>query len=166
VAVLEAGGGRFVAEFSYYEGGRARPLAAPQRIELRGAELFVDAVVCNFAYSEIAQGRARNLALPYRAFSDEVPQAEGPALALLDDLGVPLVFRLPAEELYGIAPDRYAARVAELSAFLRSEEASRGAGIVRSLYGAAVHRPARKGDRFSIWIEQSGGLTIKDAFSF
>ncbi|MBL8966072.1 MAG: hypothetical protein JNG85_03625, partial [Spirochaetaceae bacterium] len=70
VAVLEAGGGRFVAEFSYYEGGRARPLAVPQRIELRGAELFVDAVVCNFAYSEIAEGRARNLALPYRAFSD------------------------------------------------------------------------------------------------
>ncbi|MBL8968522.1 MAG: hypothetical protein JNG85_16070 [Spirochaetaceae bacterium] len=87
-------------------------------------------------------------------------------MSLLDDSGVPLVFRLPAEDLYGIAPERYAARVAELSALLRSDEASRGAGIVRSLHGAAVHRPVRKGDRFSIWIEQTGGLTIKDAFVF
>jgi hypothetical protein len=37
---------------------------------------------------------------------------------------------------------------------------------VRSLYGDAVHRAARKGDSFTVWVEQSGGLSVKDSTSF
>ncbi|HOX47570.1 MAG TPA: hypothetical protein PLG14_00180 [Spirochaetales bacterium] len=166
VAILESGDGRFTAEFSFYEGGRARPREASQRVELTGRELYVDAVVCNFAYSEITEGRAVNLALPYRAFSEAVPAAEGEALDLLDSGGVPLMYRLPPEEIYGLEPDRYAERLGEIAALLRDEKAARGAGVVRSLYGAALHRPVRRGDRFTIWAEQTGGLTIKDASAF
>jgi hypothetical protein len=39
-------------------------------------------------------------------------------------------------------------------------------GIVRSLYGDAVHRVAKKGDVFTVWVEQSGGLTVKDPAAF
>ncbi len=161
VSVLASSGGRFVAEFTYYAGDGTR-IPQAQRVELRGRELYVDAVVCSFAYSEIASGRESNLALPYRAFSDEVPAAEGESLALLDELGVPRMYRLPDAELYGIAPGKFAARLQDVAAFLRDEAAARAAGVVRSLQGVAVHRPARPGERFTIWVEATGGITIKD----
>jgi hypothetical protein len=49
---------------------------------------------------------------------------------------------------------------------MRTDEAARGAGIVRSLYGDAVHRGVKKGDSFIVWVEQTGGLSVKDPTSF
>jgi hypothetical protein len=84
----------------------------------------------------------------------------------MDEHGVPLMYRRSGEELYGIGSEAYDARLAELMAALRTDEAARGAGIVRSLYGDAVHRGVKKGDSFIVWVEQSGGITIKDGASF
>jgi len=166
VEVLDASGGRISAELSFYDNRSPGAPARKQTISLRGSELFVDAIVCNFEYSEIAAGRRVNLAIPYRAFTDEVPQAEGVELGLLDEVGVPLMYRRPPDGVYGIEPDTYDERLAELASILRSEEAARGAGIVRSLYGNAVHRLVRGGDSFTIWVEQTGGLSVKDAKAF
>ena len=166
VAILDASGGSIEAELSYYDYRSPNAPAKSQRIKLRGRELFVDAIVCNFDYSEISAGRQVNLAIPYRAFTDEMPQSEGLPLGLLDGQGVPLMFRRPPEGVYGIEAAAYDARLTELSGILRSEEVARGAGIVRSLYGNAVHRVARAGDRFTIWVEQTGGLTIKEDRGF
>ena len=46
------------------------------------------------------------------------------------------------------------------------ERSARLTGIVRSVYGSAVHRRVVPGERFSIWIEQSGGLVIKTPRDF
>ena len=66
------------------------------------------------------------------------------------------------EKVYSLSVNR----LGEIAVLLRDEKAARGAGVVRSLYGAALHRPVRRGDRFTIWAEQTGGLTIKDASAF
>lgn len=166
VEVLAAAPGRIRAELSFYDYRSPLAPARKQSVELPGRELFVDAIVCNFDFSEIAAGRAVNLAIPYRAFTDELPQAEGVELGLLDERGVPLVYRRPPEGVYGLSAAAYDERLTELAGILRSDEAARGAGIVRSLYGNAVHRAVRPGDRFSIWIEQSGGLVVKDERAF
>jgi hypothetical protein len=166
VAIIDASGGLIEAELSYYDYRSPNAPAKSQRLRLRGRELFVDAIVCNFDYSEISAGRQVNLAIPFRAFTDELPQSEGVELGLLDGQGVPLMFRRPPEGVYGIGAAAYDERLAELSGILRSEEAARGEGIVRSLYGNAVHRAARAGDRFTIWVEQTGGLTIKEDRGF
>ena len=76
------------------------------------------------------------------------------------------MYRRSADELYGMDSSAYDARLAELMAVLRTDEAARGAGIVRSLYGNAVHRGVKKGDSFVVWVEQSGGLSVKDQSSF
>jgi hypothetical protein len=76
------------------------------------------------------------------------------------------MYRRSADELYGIGLDAYEARLAELMAAFRTDEAARSSGIVRSLYGDAVHRGVKKGDSFSVWVEQSGGLSVKDATAF
>lgn len=166
VAVEDVSDGYISAELAYYDSRSPNAPSRKQKLRLRGRELFVDAIVCNFAYSEIAAGRAVNLAIPYRAFTDEVPQSEGVALDLSDEKGVPLMYRRGPEDLYGIAAPAYDARLSELVGMLQSEQASRGAGIVRSLYGNAVHRVARKGDSFTIWVEQTGGLSVKEARTF
>jgi hypothetical protein len=158
--------GRIKASLAFFDYANPGTAAKTQSIDIAGKELFIDAIVCNFDYSEISAGKTVNLALPFKVFSDEVPESQGIALSLLDDKGLPLMYRRSADELYGIAPEAYEARLGELMAALRTDEAARGAGIVRSLYGDAVHRGARQGDSFVVWVEQSGGLSVKDANAF
>lgn len=158
--------GRIMASLAFFDYKNPSAPAKTQSIDIAGKELFIDAIVCNFDYSEISAGRAVNLAIPFRVFSDEVSESEGVSLALLDEKGLPLMYHRSADELYGIGLEAYEARLAELMAVLRTDEAARGSGIVRSLYGDAVHRGVKKGDSFSVWVEQSGGLSVKDAAAF
>jgi hypothetical protein len=164
--VEEAKEGRIKASLAFFDYADPSAPARTQSIEIAGRELFIDAIVCNFDYSEISAGRSVNLAIPFKVFSDEVPEAEGVSLSILDESGLPLMYRRSPEQLYGIGPEAYASRLAELMSAMRTDAAARGAGIVRSLYGDAVHRGVRKGDSFVVWVEQSGGLTIKDDASF
>jgi hypothetical protein len=166
VRVEDVKDGRIKATLAFFD---YRDLKAPpttQSVEIPGKELFIDAIVCNFAYSEIAAGSAVNLAIPYKVFSDELPESQGIALSILDESGTPLMYRRPPEQVYGITPEVYGARLAELVESMRSDDAARNAGIVRSLYGDAVHRSAKRGESFTVWVEQSGGLSIKDNSSF
>ncbi len=158
--------GRIKASLAFFNYRNPSAPARTQSIDIAGKELFIDAIVCNFDYSEISAGRAVNLSIPFKVFSDEVSEADGIVLSLLDEKGVPLMYRRSADELYGIGSEAFNTRLAELMDSLRNDEAARGAGIVRSLYGDAVHRGVKKGDSFVVWVEQSGGLSVKDAVSF
>jgi hypothetical protein len=158
--------GRIKATLSFFDKPGSAAPARVQAIDLPGKELYIDAIVCNFVYSEIAAGEKLNLWIPSKVFTDQVPEAEGLALSSTDENGIPLMFRLEKDELYGIAPDAFTARRGELMAILRSDEASRGEGIVRSVYGNAVHKAVKKGESFSVWVEQSGGMRIKEAGTF
>jgi hypothetical protein len=162
----DVSGGRIKASLSFFDYKNPSAPAKTQSIDIAGKELFIDAIVCNFDYSEIAAGSSVNLAIPFRVFSDEVSESQGISLSLFDDKGLPLMYDRSPEELYGIAPDAYASSLSELMAAMRSDEAARKAGIVRSLYGDAVHRGVKKGDSFVVWVEQSGGLSVKDSASF
>lgn len=158
--------GRIKATLSFFDKpGSAEP-ARVQNVDLPGKELYIDAIVCNFVYSEIAAGERLNLWIPNKVFSDQLAEADGITLSATDENGIPLMFRRDKEDLYGIAPDVFTARRGELMAIIRSEEASRSAGIVRSVYGNAVHKAVKKGESFSVWVEQSGGMRIKEAGAF
>jgi hypothetical protein len=158
--------GRISATLSFFDYKDLKAAPTTQTIDIAGKELFIDAIVCNFDYSSIASGSAINLAIPYRVFSDEVPEAEGIELSLFDTSGLPLMYRRSSDNVYGISSEAYEARLAELMSDIRTDESARKAGIVRSLYGDAVHRVAKKGESFTVWVEQSGGLTIKDLVAF
>ncbi len=150
----------------YYDPADESKPAASEELSLPGGDIYLDAIVFNFDYSEIAGGRRVNLALPYRVFSDQLPQAQGLPLRSRDAEGLPYAYGRDEGELYGIAPAAYRERLVELMALLDDERGAREAGIVRSVYGSAVHRRARAGERFTVWIEQSGGITVKDAVEF
>lgn len=166
VRALSSSDGKLTLELSYYDPAQPGRPAAAETVVIAGSDVYFDAIVCNFEYAEIAQGRRVNIAIPYRIFSELVPQAEGLALGARGPDGVPYAFGRADEEIYGIAPEAYRARLTELVALMDDEAAGRRAGVVRSVYGSAPHRLIKAGDRFTIWVEQSGGLTIKESFSF
>jgi hypothetical protein len=135
-------------------------------VALPGTDIYVDSVVLNFDYSEIAAGERVNLAIPYRIFSELVAQRDGISLGTFDPLGIPYIFKRADDDIYGIAPVAYRARLAELMALVRDEASARSSGVVRSLYGSALHRPVKAGDKLEIRVEQSGGLILAERFPF
>ena len=146
----------------YYDQDGAVPTDGEELLEISGSDIFVDALVINFAYSGIESGDRINLAMPYRLFSEKVAQAEGIGLKIAERGATPFVYRRNAEEVYGIDKQTYDQRLGELMATALDAESARKAGIVRSVYGSAVHRVMKKGDAFIVWAEQSGGLTVKE----
>lgn len=136
-----------------------------QELTIKGKDIYFDAVVLNFEYSEIATGANTNLVLPYRIFSDEVPQEEGTPLRLTDENGIPFIFKRNENEVYAMKPERYNERIKEIMEYISDSNKARNAGI-RSVYGNAVHKIVRKGETISIWVEQTGGLVIKQASQF
>jgi len=136
-----------------------------QELTIKGNDIYFDAVVLNFDYSEIATGNKINLVLPYRIFSEDVPQEEGIRLSLADENGIPLIYKRNEDEVYGMAHDRYNKRVEEIMEYITDKDKAREAGI-RSVYGNAVHKKVRKGETISIWVEQTGGLVIKKVKDF
>ncbi len=138
---------------------------ANQTLTIQGTDIYFDAIVLNFEYSEIATGNAKNLVLPYRVFSEKVPQEKGIPLKLMDKNGIPLIFKRDETDIYGMGRIKYSQRVKEILSYITDKEKARMAGI-RSIFGNAVHKNLHPGNIINIWVEQTGGLVIKDAIAF
>jgi len=136
-----------------------------QQISLKGNDIYFDAAILNFEYSEITTGANKNIVLPYRVFSELIPQEQGIPLAIKDENGIPLIFKRDSAEVYGMSGEKYNQRLKEIMEYLTDHQKARLAGI-RSIYGNAVHKKVRTGDVLNIWVEQTGGLVIKEARDF
>jgi hypothetical protein len=82
-----------------------------------------------------------------------------------DKNGVPIFFKRADNEIYGLSTESYNSRIAEFSEYLTDEDKAREAGI-RSTIGNAVHKKIRKGEKMEIWVEQTGGIVIKQTDEF
>lgn len=128
----------------------APPVEWTKTITIQGAEIHFDCMVFNFSYSEVGAGRQRNIAIPYRVFSDKIAPADGVALFTGDEIS--------PEDDYGFIPVAYRERIARL---LTDADYARDMGV-RSVNGSDVWRAnVRAGDRFRIKVEQTGGLTLE-----
>ena len=137
-----------------------------ERINIQGTDIFIDALVVNFAYSGIESGEKRNLAVPYRVFSDKVSQSKGVRLKIAAPERIPYFLKRDDHQVYGLDKEVFDTRLSELLTLATDAERARKAGLIRSLYGNAVHRVMTKGDAFIMWVEQTGGLTIKEEHDF
>ncbi|MFN8254830.1 MAG: hypothetical protein U0W24_04020 [Bacteroidales bacterium] len=136
-----------------------------QTVKIKGQDIYFDAVVLNFEYSEITTGNEKNLVIPYRIFSDKIPQEMGVPLNIADMNGIPFIFKRNDTDIYGMERNTYSQRVKEIMGYITDKNKAREAGI-RSVYGNAVHKVVNKGDVLNIWIEQTGGLVIKESTGF
>ncbi len=133
-----------------------------QIINLPGHDIYFLTYVMNFEYTEIENGENINIAIPYSIFSEKLAQNEGIKLNLQDNNGVPFIYHRDTADLYGISMNNYNAQMKEIVSYMNDADLARKAGI-RSSYSAAPHyvKALRKGQTFVIWIEQTGGLIIK-----
>jgi hypothetical protein len=150
---------------SFYDYARQGFVNEKQQIVLKGNDIYFDAIVLNFEYSEITSGANKNIVLPYRVFSEVIPQDKGIPLAIKDENGIPLIFKRDSAHVYGMSGEKYNQRLKEIMEYITSPEKARLAGI-RSIYGNAVHKRVKTGDVLTIWVEQTGGLVIKEARDF
>ncbi len=158
--------GKTTLAIAYFDQNGKPVPGAKERVEIGGTDIYIDALVVNFAYSGIESGEQRNLAVPYRVFSEKVAQRDGVPLKTASSSGVPYFLERGAHQVYGLDKPVFDARLTELVRLAGDAEAARKAGLVRSLYGNAVHRVVAAGDAFFIWVEQTGGLTIKEESAF
>ncbi len=166
VECTEQVGGKTTLSIEYFD-QKGRPVkGGGEAIEIQGTDIFIDALVINFAYSGIESGEKRNLAIPYRVFSEKVAQANGLPLKIATSHGIPPFMEREEHQVFGLEKTVFESRLTELMKLATDAERARKAGLVRSLHGNAVHKVMQKGDSFYIWVEQSGGLTIKDESRF
>jgi hypothetical protein len=81
-------------------------------------------------------------------------------------MGTPYMFNRADDDIYGLAPDLYRKRLAEFMELVRDESQAKEAGIIRSVYGSAVHKRVNVGDHFEIRSEQTGGIVLIDVRKF
>lgn len=152
--------GTTTLEISYLSNKKAVSNTKKQEITIKGFDIYFDAVVLNFDYSTISQGEKHNLVFPYRVFSEQVPAGKGVKLNFLASDSIPLFFHRENKQIYGLNPDKYGERVKELMKFVYDKEYARQMGV-RSFLGNAVHKRMFAGQKYEVWIEQTGGLVLR-----
>ncbi len=146
----------------FYDYAKSNYVPNEQNIKLPGHDIYFLTYVMNFEYSLIENGKNINIALPYMIFSEKLTQKNGIRLKIKDKNGMPYVFHRDSNDLYGLSLDVYNDRMKEIISYMNNPELARKAGV-RSFYSAAPHyvKALRSGQTFIIWIEQTGGLVIK-----
>ncbi|MHC6202509.1 hypothetical protein ACYULU_04855 [Breznakiellaceae bacterium SP9] len=119
-------------------------------ITIAGTDIHVDCLVLNFTYSEVSSGRQRNIAIPYRVYSNVVPAVEAQLLHLVSG-------DIPNEDDFGFIPAVYKERLTQL---LTDPDFAHAMGV-RSVNGNAVHRFVSSGDRYKIIISNTGGIHLE-----
>lgn len=138
-----------------------------EEIRIPGRELKFDSMVINFEYSEIETGKARNVAFPYKVFSEKLAPDNGIKLKTIFTMdSIDEILELEAENVYGLSQDEFIKRANEFIQIIKDSSKSREMGI-KSTYGETITIPAsaKEGDEYIIRITGVGGLTlIKSTF--
>ena len=142
-------------------------ISETQEISIEGQQIYFMAYVLNFDYSEIETGTKKNIVIPNKIFSELVPSDKGYTLNIKDSIGVPYIFHRAEKDVFGLTIETYNERIKEISSFIEDKDKAREAGI-RSFWGNFVHydKKLRKGMKIIIWVEQTGGLVIKEKKEF
>ncbi len=166
IEVLSYKGGISSLSITIFDGSAAaRPLFR-RFIDIAGRDIYIDSAVLNFDYALIETGTRQNIAIPYRIYSDKVAQVDAFSLGTLGEDGVPYFFMRPPEELVGLSPEAFRETLESFLSLALEAEALQKKGVVRSLYGSALHRTMRPGERWTLWSESSGGLSLRNSRPF
>lgn len=138
-------------------------IISDEEIRLSGRELKFDSMVVNFEYSEIETGKEKNIAFPYRVFSEKLAPDNGIKLKTIFTMDSSLdeLLELEASQAYGLSKDIFIKRAKEFIQIVKDPIKSREMGI-KSSYGETltIPRNAHPGDEFIVRITGVGGLTL------
>lgn len=162
ISVLEYRNGESTLEVRVFDGAGGRRELSRKTLAVSGRDIHIDAAVLNVDYALVESGKRQNIAIPWRIYSENLAQADALPLGTLGDNGVPHAFNRSDDEIIGMAPEAYRALLAELFSLRAEDRLLRSDGIVRSLYGNALHRIMRPGETWDLFLEASGGLSLRE----
>lgn len=149
-------------EVRIYDGAAGRQELSRQTFSLPGRDIHIDSAVLNVDFALIESGKKQNIAIPWRLYSENLAQIDAVPLGTLGEDGVPYAFNRSDEEIIGMAADAYRSILLELFSLRSEDRLLRSDGIVRSLYGNALHRVMRPGETWDLYLEASGGLSLRE----
>ncbi len=151
----------------FYDNEKEDYLQKPQSITIKGRDIYFLSYVLNFEYSQIETGTKKNIVIPYKIFSEEIAQDNGILLNITDSIGVPYAFKRSEADIYGISKTTYDKQLLNISEFMTNKDAAKKAGI-RSFSGNFVHynKQIYRGLELVIWVEQTGGIVLKERVNF
>lgn len=132
--------------------------ALKKSFTLPGNEIRIDTMVVSFEYSEIGNGKAVNLACPYRIFSEKIDAADG--IILVDENLKQKIFEKSTEDVYGLSARVFNERLRDLLEILKDEDLAREMGI-RSFIGSSIPIIGKTGESYILKVEGSGGLSFE-----
>ncbi len=148
-----------VRYFAYSPVKNADIVSGEAEYIIEGRRAYFDFGLMNFDYALIESGLAKNVAYPYRLFSDTVAPREGVSLLTGSD-GFPLSFKLDGEHLYLMDTDSFKAELSRLLDASTNSAKARKTGI-RARYGEAVSVPADTGRVFRFHSTGTGGIVLR-----
>ena len=149
-------------EVRIHDGAAERKEISRKTFSLPGRDIHIDSAVLNVDFALVESGKRQNIAIPWRLYSENLAQVDAIPLGTLGEDGVPYVFNRSDEEIIGMAGDAYRAILLELFSLRSEDRLLRSEGIVRSLYGNALHRVMRPGETWDLFLEASGGLVLRE----
>ncbi len=146
----------------FFDYARNEFMPEAQKLTLKGHQIYFLTYVLNFDYSEIEAGNVKNLAFPYKIFTEKIKEDSGIMLNVRDTAGIPYIYHRNEKEIYGLDSATFYKRLKEIVKFIDNPDSARKQGV-RSFYLQAPHNITypRKGTVYTIFIEQTGGLVIK-----
>lgn len=136
-------------------------VVSQQTVTLPGSRIAIDSITVNFDYSQIESGQQKNIAYPYRVYSERMkPDDAVPLTCMFNDEQLPVIYCLEASSIYGMEQDAFFLRLKELFGILKDEKRSRELGI-RSVNGTVNHVAMNQGDVWRLSVEATGGLSIR-----
>ena len=128
--------------------------------KIYGTDLYFDSFVINFEYSEIGKGNQKNLAFPYRIYSEKISPENAIKFETFKTNPEKFVEK-ESETVLGLSRDLYIERAKEFIEIINDPVQRQEMGI-RSNYGNAItiHTP-QKGEVYTIMVNGTGGLKVK-----
>ncbi|MGC8764342.1 MAG: hypothetical protein ACP5QT_00430 [Brevinematia bacterium] len=133
-------------------------LTGEAEYKIYGKKVYIDSLVVNFNYSLIEQGKAVNLALPYRAFSDSVSFDEGVSI-LSKENDIPLSLKLDDNSIFLLEKKEFDSVIKNVMKALSDKKLALKMGI-RTFYSEAVVITPSRNKTYSIYSTGVGGLTL------
>ncbi|MCX7821148.1 MAG: hypothetical protein N2258_05670 [Brevinematales bacterium] len=145
--------------FAYSPVKNTDVMTGEAQYKIPGSRVYIDSIVINFDYSLVESGKAINLSLPYKIFSDKVSFNDGISINSIDN-DIPLSLKLDRDDIFLLDKDEYDSTIKKLIQALVDKNKALKMGI-RTFYSEAVMLYPTKNKKYSVYSTGNGGLVVR-----
>lgn len=124
-----------------------------------GSKVYLDSIVINFEYSLVESGKAINLSLPYKIFSDKISFNDGISINSMDN-DIPLSLKLDKDDIFLLEKEEYNSTIKKLISTLNDKKNALKMGV-RTFYSEAIVLYPLKNKKYTIYSTGNGGLVLR-----